>query len=44
MDMKGDYVGQTKSKVTELLGSAKGGVLFIDEAYELGDDIFGRKR
>eukprot|EP00122_Pirum_gemmata_P012402 Pgem_evm1s11525 len=31
LDMTGQFVGQTKTKVYELLDSAMGGVLFIDE-------------
>lgn len=38
----GSYVNQISSKSKELISSAQGGVLFIDEAYTLaeGTDVY----
>jgi ATPase family associated with various cellular activities (AAA) len=43
LDLTAGYVGQTKSKVQDLLKEAQGGVLFIDEAYNLGKGQFGKE-
>src|SRR5699024_3395129 len=45
-DLVGEYIGQTAQKTKKLIQKARGGVLFIDEAYSLargGDKDFGRE-
>jgi hypothetical protein len=37
LELKGTHVGQTAPKVTEMVQSAMGGCLFLDEAYALVD-------
>lgn len=38
----GQYIGHTAQKVEDVVKSAIGGVLFIDEAYQLSSSDFGR--
>jgi SpoVK/Ycf46/Vps4 family AAA+-type ATPase len=43
LDLMADYVGQTSTKTTAKLKESKGGVLFIDEAYNLGGGTYGKE-
>src|SRR5271169_1458485 len=42
-DLVGQYVGQTGPKTKKLLERARGRVLFIDEAYRLGEGHFAKE-
>ncbi len=45
-DLVGEYIGHTAQKTRELVKKAKGGILFIDEAYSLargGEKDFGKE-
>ena len=42
-DLISEYVGQTAQKTTDIFLKALGGVLFIDEAYSLGNDSVGKE-
>jgi SpoVK/Ycf46/Vps4 family AAA+-type ATPase len=46
-DLIGKYLGHTASQTQKIINSAKGGVLFIDEAYSLGNpegrDMFSKE-
>jgi replication-associated recombination protein RarA len=41
LKLTGDFLGQTKTNVANKLGQAKGGVLFIDEAYAFCTSVYG---
>ena len=42
-DLIGRYLGETAIKTQEVIDSAMGGVLFIDEAYSLGNESSGKQ-
>ncbi|RBW69929.1 stage V sporulation protein K [Bacillus taeanensis] len=45
-DLVGEYIGHTAQKTRDLIKKAKGGILFIDEAYSLargGEKDFGKE-
>ena len=41
LQLTGEHVGSTKKVVSDYLDKANGGILFIDEAYELGKGTYG---
>jgi hypothetical protein len=42
-DLKGKFVGEAKTLVSDAMDRSRGGVLFIDEAYQLGDGQYGQE-
>ncbi|XP_065661943.1 uncharacterized protein LOC136084825 isoform X1 [Hydra vulgaris] len=43
LGLTGEFVGHTKKRVKDKLDAARGGLLFIDEAYELGKGHYGEE-
>ena len=43
LQLTGEYIGQTKKRVHDVVSEALGGILFIDEAYELGKGLYARE-
>jgi hypothetical protein len=41
LDLTGEYIGQSKKVIEGKMEEARGGVLFIDEAYKLGEGSYG---
>lgn len=42
-DLKSPYIGDSAGKTGGVISKAMGGVLFIDEAYSIGDDAHGKE-
>ena len=42
-DLKGAYVGKAQENVRAAMEEATGGVLFVDEAYDLADSVYGKE-
>jgi SpoVK/Ycf46/Vps4 family AAA+-type ATPase len=42
-DLMGQFSGEAKRLVSDAMGRAQGGILFIDEAYELGHGQYGQE-
>lgn len=42
-NLTGQYVGEAETKTRENFDAALGGVLFIDEAYRLGESVYGKQ-
>jgi SpoVK/Ycf46/Vps4 family AAA+-type ATPase len=42
-ELVGEYANNVSSNVTKIFNKARGGVLFVDEAYMLNDDNLGRE-